>query len=95
MPRIDQPQSAEPRIAIAYALCVLLGVFGAHRFYLRERGTAVALLLVTLASLALMVIAIGFFTIWISVAWAIVDLFRIPKLARQGGAAGGVPQPGT
>lgn len=88
MPRIDQSQSAEPRIAIAYVLCVLFGLFGAHRFYLGERGTAVALLLVTLASVALMVIAIGFFTIWISVAWAVVDLFHIPKLARQANAAG-------
>lgn len=69
-------------MAVAYALCVLLGLLGAHRFYLRERGTAVALLLVTLASVALMVIAIGFFTIWISVVWVVVDLFRIPKLAQ-------------
>ena len=74
-------------MAVAYALCALLGLVGAHRFYLHERGTAVALLLVTLASVALMVIAIGFLTIWISVAWVLVDLFRIPKLARQARAA--------
>ena len=45
-------------MAVAYALCALLGLVGAHRFYLRERGTAVALLLVTLASVALMVSAV-------------------------------------
>ena len=87
MPRTDQPRSAERHIAVAYALCALLGTLGAHRFYLRERGTAVALLLVTLASVALMVIAIGFFTIWISVAWVVVDLFRIPKLAQARAAS--------
>ena len=87
MPRTDRPQSAERHMAVAYALCVLLGLLGAHRFYLRERGTAVALLLVTLASVALMVIAIGFFTIWISVAWVLVDLFRIPKLAQARAAS--------
>ena len=87
MPRTDQPRSAERHIAVAYALCALLGILGAHRFYLNERGTAVALLLVTLASVALMVIAIGFFTIWISVAWVLVDLFRIPKLAQARAAS--------
>ena len=74
-------------MAVAYALCALLGLVGAHRFYLNERGTAVALLLVTLASVALMVIAIGFFTIWISVVWVVVDLFRIPKLAQARAAS--------
>ena len=87
MPRTDQPRSAERHIAVAYALCALLGLVGAHRFYLNERGTAVALLLVTLASVALMVIAIGFFTIWISVAWVVVDLFCIPKLAQARAAS--------
>ena len=74
-------------MAVAYALCALLGILGAHRFYLNERGTAVALLMVTLASVALMVIAIGFFTIWISVAWVLVDLSRIPKLAQARAAS--------
>lgn len=70
-------------LVVAYALAVLLGFLGAHRFYLRENGTATALLLVTVASIALMVVAIGFFTIWISFAWVVADLFLIPRLARK------------
>lgn len=76
------PQS-KPTLVVAYALAVLGGVFGAHRFYLHENGTATALLLVTIASIALMVVAIGFFTIWISLIWVIADLLLIPRLVRK------------
>lgn len=42
--------------ALAILLAVLLGVFGAHLFYLREPGSAVGLLLITLAGVALLVV---------------------------------------
>lgn len=70
-------------LAIAYILALVLGGLGAHRFYLNEKGTAMALLLVTLSSVALMVVAIGFFTIWISIVWVLADLFLMPGLARR------------
>ena len=70
-------------LAIAYVLALVLGGLGAHRFYLNEKGTATALLLVTLSSVALMVVAVGFFTIWISIVWVLADLFLMPGLARR------------
>ena len=76
-------RSGGKSIALAYVLLVLVGEFGAHRYYLGEKETATALLVITLASLVLMTVAIGFLTIWISVAWVIVDLFLVPRMARS------------
>ena len=70
-------------VALAYVLLVLLGQFGAHRYYLGEKETATALLVITLASLLLMTVGIGFLTIWITFGWVIVDLFLVPRMARK------------
>ena len=70
-------------VALAYVLLVLLGQFGAHRYYLGEKETATALLVITLASLLLMTVGIGFLTIWITFGWVIVDLFLVPRMARR------------
>ncbi len=69
--------------AVAYLLLIFIGAFGAHRFYLNQTGTAIALLLITLSSLLLMLVLIGFFTIWISWLWVLVDLFLVPGLVRN------------
>ncbi len=63
--------------APAYLLCIFLGVFGAHRFYMRRTGSAVAMLLIYLLSWPFMFLIIGFFTVWVPVVWAFVDLFLI------------------
>lgn len=70
-------------VALAYVLLLLLGQFGAHRYYLGEKETATALLVITVASLVMMTVGIGFLTIWISVGWVIVDLFLVPRMARN------------
>ena len=70
-------------VALAYVLLLLLGQFGAHRYYLGEKETATALLVITLISLVLMTVAIGFLTIWISFAWVVVDLFLVPRMVRN------------
>ena len=50
---VGQPiDGSDRRIVPAALLCVLLGVFGAHRFYVGKVGTGV-LLLVTLGGLGL------------------------------------------
>ena len=77
------PNDTGKSVALAYALLVLAGVFGAHRYYLGEKGTATALLIVTLASVVLMTVAIGFFTIGIALGWVVVDLFFIPRMVRN------------
>ena len=69
--------------AVAYVFWFFLGAFGAHRFYLGATGSGAALLIVTLASFLLMVLAVGFLTIWISAVWVFVDLVLIPGIARK------------
>jgi len=54
-----------------FLFCLLLGVFGAHRFYNGKTGSAWAMLLI---SLLLGWLGIGFA---ITSAWALVDLILI------------------
>ncbi len=65
--------SEKPDSVKAYALCILLGMFGAHRFYLGERRTAIIMLVLGLTVIGLPV----------SLLWAVVDLFRIPGMIRE------------
>jgi len=58
---------------IAYLLWFFLGYFGAHNFYLRHTGIAVAQLLLTLSIVGLL---INFF-------WLLVDAFLIPGRVRR------------
>jgi TM2 domain-containing membrane protein YozV len=68
---------------VAYVLWWFTGTFGGHRFYLGRTGSAIAMLCITLVSIPLMLLFIGFLTIWISVIWAIVDAFLIPGMVRE------------
>lgn len=68
---------------VAYILWFLFGGLGAHRFYLRKTGTATLILLMTLGSFVLMVVAVGFLTIMIPAIWVLIDAFLIPGLTRE------------
>ena len=57
---------------VAYALWFFLGYFGAHNFYLRRTGVAVAQLVLTLTIIGLV---INFF-------WHFIDAFLIPGWVR-------------
>ncbi len=81
--RLMQYDANKKSVAAAYVLWFFLGGLGAHRFYLGETGTAVAILLITLGSVALMAAMIGFFTIWVTIVWVLVDVFLIPGIARK------------
>ncbi len=63
---------------VAYLLCIFLGGFGAHRFYLGSTGAgAVQLILWVLGWLT-------FFVAWIPLGiWIFIDLFLIPGIARE------------
>ncbi len=54
---------------LAYLLCIFLGTFGLHRFYMRRKGSALAMLLITVLTLGIGAL--------ITFVWAIVDLFLI------------------
>ena len=68
---------------VAYLLGWFFGTFGGHRFYLGHTGSAVAMLTITLLSFPLMLVLVGFITIFITVVWAIVDAFLIPGMTRE------------
>jgi TM2 domain-containing membrane protein YozV len=63
---------------LAYLLWFLFGGFGVHRFYLDQKGTGIAQLLLLL--LGWIPIGLG----WLVLAvWLIVDLFLIPDMSRR------------
>lgn len=59
----------------AYLLCIFLGTLGLHRFYLRRKGSGLAMLLITLLSFGAGLL--------VTLPWAVVDLFLIPGIIRQ------------
>lgn len=52
---------------VAAILCWILGVFGAHRFYVGKNGTAIAMLLISLTGIGM--IATGI--------WTVIDMIII------------------
>ena len=70
--------SSQKSPAVAFILCIFLGIFGAHRFYLRRTGSAVAMLLIT-------VLTAGAGAV-ITFIWEIVDLFLINGMVQQANA---------
>jgi len=64
---VIRPEPAHKSVAGAYVLCILLGLFGAHHFYLRRNAFGV-----------FYVFTLGM----LGCGW-IVDLFRIPQLVRN------------
>lgn len=68
---------------VAYLLWFLFGGLGIHRFYLGKNRTGAALLSITVISLFLMAILIGFITIWISVIWWFIYLFLVGDMVRK------------
>lgn len=69
--------------AVAYLLLFFFGLLGAHRFYLGHVGSALALLLLTLASLALIPFHIGWGLAWLPPVWLLTDLFLVPAMVAR------------
>ena len=68
---------------VAYLLWFFLGWAGAHRFYLGKIGSAIAILFLTLISVPLMYVLIGFVTWAIVAIWLLIDAFLIPGIIRD------------
>jgi len=68
---------------VAYLLWFFLGMLGGHRFYLGRIGSAVAILLLTIASWILTFVAIGLVLLLIPGIWVLVDAFLIPGMVRD------------
>ncbi|MDI3331021.1 MAG: TM2 domain-containing protein [Micrococcus sp.] len=71
------------RLGVAYALCVALGLLGAHRFYLGHHGLGVAYALLTVVGLASASWGIGFLFGALVLLLLLLDLLRLPGLVRR------------
>ena len=83
MMRFETEKKSE---GVALFLCWILGVWGAHRFYL-NRPHAVTMLVITLVSVPLCFVVIGFFSLFAVWVWVIIDLFSVTKWAKEHNAA--------
>jgi TM2 domain-containing membrane protein YozV len=75
--------SRRKEAAVAYVLLLFLGGFGAHRFYLGKTGSAVGLLCLTLISMLLTIVVIGFVGLLATAIWCFVDLFLVAGFVRE------------
>ena len=66
-------ESNKKSVGVAFLLWFFLGMFGAHRFYLGQTGTAIVMLLLT----------ITLFGAIISGIWCLIDAFLIPGKIRD------------
>ncbi len=76
-------QAEKKSPGVALVLCAVWGSFGAHRFYMNRASSAVTMLVISLVSLPLCFVLVGFAglaAIWI---WAIVDLFAVTGWVRE------------
>ena len=70
-------------VGVAYLLWFFLGMFGAHRFYLGETGTAVAQLLLLIVGAVLTIVLIGFLLLGVLGVWVLLDAVLIPGIVRR------------
>jgi TM2 domain-containing membrane protein YozV len=60
-------------------LALFLGTLGIHNFYIGRTGPAIAQLVITIVSIPLMFVCVGFITIFIPWVWAIIDIVTIER----------------
>lgn len=70
-------------VGVAYLLWFFLGGFGAHRFYLGQTGTALAMLILFVLGWLTIVVFVGTILLIAVGIWMIVDAFLIPGLVRD------------
>jgi TM2 domain-containing membrane protein YozV len=64
-------------MVVAYLLLIFFGGFGAHRFYVGQKGTAIAQLVLTVIGALTSIILIGLFLLAAVGIWVLVDLFLL------------------
>ena len=68
---------------VAYLLWFFLGSFGAHRFYAGRTGSGIAQLVITLLSMLMTFVLIGYAGLFVVALWVLVDAFLIPGMIRD------------
>ncbi len=64
----------------AYLLWFFFGGIGAHRFYLGQTASGVAMPGLLVVGFATLTMGVGFFFLALLAIWAFVDLFLIPSM---------------
>lgn len=79
----SEVEKRKPNTLVAYLLWFFLGGFGAHRFYFKKNGSAIAMILLLVSSVFLTFFLIGIFGLIIGGIWVLVDAFLIPKWSQE------------
>lgn len=66
-------QNQKKSTGVAYLLWFFFGMFGGHRFYAGQTGTAIAQLILTITVVGMIV----------SGVWVLIDAFLIPGMLRK------------
>lgn len=77
-----ESQAAPKNLGAACVLCILLGLLGAHRFYLGHHGPGVVYAVLTVVGLASASWGIGFLFGALVILLLLIDLFRLPGYVR-------------
>ncbi|MCM2291286.1 TM2 domain-containing protein [Allorhizobium sp. BGMRC 0089] len=81
---IEQRVTNEAKsIGASYLLWFFVGYLGGHRFYLGQKGTAIAMLLLTIVGAVTSFIGVGMVLLVIVGIWALVDAFLIPGMVAE------------
>lgn len=83
--RLDRPPVPGPSLALAYALLLLAGAFGCHRFHLGHRATGLSMLALLVGGLLTAPFLIGLIPLMVLGLWLVLDLFLLPGLVRRAG----------
>ncbi len=70
-------------LLITYLLWWFLGAFGAHRFYLGAINSAVAMLVLLIASTVLTILVVGLLGFVVLGLWWLIDAFLIPGMVTR------------
>lgn len=65
---------------VAYLLWFFVGWLGGHRFYLGRTGSGIAMLIISVLSVPLSLVAIGFLGFALIGLWVLIDAFLIPGM---------------
>ena len=69
-------------VLVAYLLWFFLGWFGVHRFYLERIASGLVLAVLTLLSMALSFVLIGYVLMVVPGIWFLLDALLIPGMVR-------------
>ncbi len=67
---------------VALCLCWVLGMFGAHRFYM-GRPHGATMLIIALVSFPLCFVIIGFAGFVVVWVWMVIDLFSVSRWSKE------------